>query len=197
MRNHRVALITAICLAALSAVMYPALASPDPKEAPASWKSSLAVASPLPSQLLSNQSLQPLAVFATAVTAAQENQAAAAFAAAARSLEASSSPTPTASGPSAPAATSTPTGACGAEDSISPGPASKAEAAGVPCAWVPTAVCEESGNDDPYAGYFGILEWNGFGGYPAAGQAPLDVQLGWESAHGQGPPDAPGQCHSY
>lgn len=88
-------------------------------------------------------------------------------------------------------------GACGAVDQISPGPAALAESQGVPCAWVATAVCEESGRDDPYAGVFGILEWNGFGSYPAAGAAPLDVQLGWESAHGQGPPDAPGQCHSY
>lgn len=67
----------------------------------------------------------------------------------------------------------------------------------IPAAWVPTATCEEGGRDDPYAGYFGILEWNGFDGYPTAGSAPLQVQLAWEAAQGQGPPDAPGQCHSY
>ena len=68
---------------------------------------------------------------------------------------------------------------------------------GIPSDWWPTALCEEGGRDDPYAGYFGILEWQGFGGYATAGAAPLSVQLGWEAAHGQGPPDAPGQCHSY
>jgi hypothetical protein len=67
----------------------------------------------------------------------------------------------------------------------------------MPAAWVPTALCEESGRDDPYAGFFGILEWNHFDGYPTAGSAPLAVQLAWEAAHGQGPPDAPGQCHGY
>ena len=53
------------------------------------------------------------------------------------------------------------------------------------------------GRNDPYAGYFGILEWNHFDGYPTAGSAPASVQLAWEAAHGQGPPDAPGQCHGY
>ncbi len=67
----------------------------------------------------------------------------------------------------------------------------------MPAAWQATATCEEGGRDDPYAGYFGILEWNGFGGYPTAGSAPLSVQLAWESAHGISPPDAPGQCHGY
>ncbi len=67
----------------------------------------------------------------------------------------------------------------------------------VPAAWMPTAVCEEGGRNDPYAGYFGILEWNGFDGYPTAGSAPVSVQLSWEAAHGQSPPDGPGQCHSY
>ena len=67
----------------------------------------------------------------------------------------------------------------------------------IPAAWMPTAVCEEGGRNDPYAGYFGILEWNGFDGYPTAGSAPVSVQLSWEAAHGQGPPDGPGQCHSY
>ena len=67
----------------------------------------------------------------------------------------------------------------------------------MPPAWQATATCEEGGRDDPYAGYFGILEWNGFDGYPTAGSAPLSVQLAWESAHGISPPDAPGQCHSY
>jgi hypothetical protein len=67
----------------------------------------------------------------------------------------------------------------------------------MPAAWEATAMCEEGGRDDPYAGYFGILDWHGFGGYPTAGSAPLSVQLAWEAAHGQGPPDAPGRCHAY
>ena len=67
----------------------------------------------------------------------------------------------------------------------------------IPAAWMPTAICEEGGRNDPYAGYFGILEWHDFDGYPTAGSAPLSVQLAWEAAHGQGPPDAPGECHSY
>jgi hypothetical protein len=67
----------------------------------------------------------------------------------------------------------------------------------MPAAWEATAKCEEGGRNDHYAGYFGILEWHGFDGYPTAGSAPLSVQLAWEAAHGQGPPDAPGQCHSY
>ncbi len=67
----------------------------------------------------------------------------------------------------------------------------------IPAAWMATAICEEDGRDDPYAGYFGILEWNHFDGYPTAGSAPLTVQLAWEAAHGQGPPDAPGECHGY
>ena len=67
----------------------------------------------------------------------------------------------------------------------------------MPAAWEATAMCEEGGRDDPYAGYFGILQWRGFGGYPTAGSAPLSVQLAWEAAHGQGPPDAPGRCHAY
>ena len=67
----------------------------------------------------------------------------------------------------------------------------------IPAAWMPTAICEEGGKNNPYAGYFGILEWNGFDGYPTAGSAPASVQLAWEAAHGQGPPDAPGECHGY
>ncbi len=67
----------------------------------------------------------------------------------------------------------------------------------IPAAWMPTAICEEGGRNDPTAGYFGILEWNGFDGYRTAGSAPLSVQLAWEAAHGQGPPDAPGECHGY
>jgi len=67
----------------------------------------------------------------------------------------------------------------------------------MPAAWEATAMCEEGGRNDPRAGYFGILEWHGFGGYPTAGSAPLSVQLAWEAAHGQGPPDAPGRCHAY
>ena len=74
----------------------------------------------------------------------------------------------------------------------------RAEAAGIPCSWVPTAVCEEQGYDDPSAGYFGIQEWNGFEGYPTAGSAPLSVQQAWEASVGQtNPPDAPGECASY
>jgi hypothetical protein len=67
----------------------------------------------------------------------------------------------------------------------------------MPSAWLPTAVCEEGGRDDPEAGYFGIKEWNGFDGYATAGSAPLSVQLAWEARYIGGPPDAPGQCHSY
>jgi hypothetical protein len=67
----------------------------------------------------------------------------------------------------------------------------------MPSAWLPTAICEEGGRDDPNAGYFGIKEWNGFDGYPTAGSAPLSVQLAWEARYIGGPPDAPGQCHSY
>jgi hypothetical protein len=73
----------------------------------------------------------------------------------------------------------------------------KAQENTIPASWMPTAICEEGGNDNPYAGYFGILEWNGFDGYPTAGSAPASVQLAWEAAHGQGPPDAPGECHGY
>ena len=67
----------------------------------------------------------------------------------------------------------------------------------IPAAWVATAICEEGGRDDPYAGYFGILEWHHFDGYPTAGSAPLTVQLAWEARYVGGPPDAPGQCHGY
>ena len=51
----------------------------------------------------------------------------------------------------------------------------------IPAAWMATAICEEGGRNDPYAGYFGILEWNHFDGYPTAGSAPLSVQLAWEA----------------
>jgi hypothetical protein len=67
----------------------------------------------------------------------------------------------------------------------------------IPAAWVATAICEEDGRNDPYAGYFGILEWHHFDGYPTAGSAPLTVQLAWEAQYVGGPPDAPGRCHSY
>ncbi len=199
MRNRRVVLIGTPLLVALC-VTVPTLAVPasTTQEASYRWSSTAKPATPQRTMLLTPANLAPLAVFATAI---EDNQAAQAFAAAEASVLASkaaaSSSTPTVTGPSAPSSSSTPTGACGAEDQIAPGPASLAEAAGVPCAWVPTAVCEESGRDDPYAGYFGILAWDGYGGYGQAGAAPLDVQLGWESAHGQGPPDAPGQCHGY
>ena len=53
------------------------------------------------------------------------------------------------------------------------------------------------GRNDPSAGYFGILEWHHFDGYPTAGSAPLSVQLAWEARYVEGPPDAPGHCHSY
>jgi len=67
----------------------------------------------------------------------------------------------------------------------------------IPAAWLATALCEEGGRYDPYAGYFGILEWHYFDGYPTAGSAPLSVQLAWEAQYVGGPPDAPGHCHSY
>jgi hypothetical protein len=67
----------------------------------------------------------------------------------------------------------------------------------IPAAWVATAICEESGRDDPNYGFFGIKAWNGFGGYASAGSAPLSVQLGWEATYVGSPPDAPGDCHSY
>ncbi len=67
----------------------------------------------------------------------------------------------------------------------------------IPAAWLPTAMCEEGGRDDPSAGYFGIREWHGFDGYPTAGSAPVSVQLAWEATYIGAPPDAPGQCHSY
>ena len=70
---------------------------------------------------------------------------------------------------------------------------------GIPAAWWPTALCEEGGNNSPTFGYFGIMpsSWNGYQGYSTAGAAPLSVQLAWEAAYIGGPPDAPGQCHSY
>lgn len=67
----------------------------------------------------------------------------------------------------------------------------------MPPAWLATAICEEGGRNDPYAGYFGILEWHSFDGYPSAGSAPLSVQLAWEARYVGGPPDTPGHCHSY
>jgi hypothetical protein len=67
----------------------------------------------------------------------------------------------------------------------------------MPAAWSATAICEEGGRNDPYAGYFGILEWHSFDGYPTAGSAPLSVQLAWEARYIGGPPDTPGHCHSY
>jgi hypothetical protein len=67
----------------------------------------------------------------------------------------------------------------------------------IPAAWLPTAMCEEGGRNDPTSGYFGIREWHGFDGYPRAGSAPLSVQLAWEARYIGGPPDAPGECHSY
>ena len=67
----------------------------------------------------------------------------------------------------------------------------------IPAAWQATAMCEEGGRNDPVAGYFGILAWNGFDGYPTAGSAPLSVQLAWEATYIGAPPDTPGHCHSY
>jgi hypothetical protein len=202
MRNRLALIPTTVTIALCVLVLTNTSAGVTTKEA--SWKSSR-ISATTPSErtdLLSNEALMPLAVFATAVMAYEDNTAAAAYAQAEASVlaskEAALSRTPPASGPSSPTTTTTgATGACGAEDQISPGPAALAESQGVPCAWVPTAVCEESGRDDPYAGFFGILEWQGYGGYSAAGAAPLSVQLGWEAAHGQGPPDAPGQCAGY
>ena len=72
-----------------------------------------------------------------------------------------------------------------------------AQANTIPAAWLATAICEEGGRNDPYAGYFGILEWNHFDGYPTAGSAPVSVQLAWEARYVGGPPDTPGHCHSY
>lgn len=200
MRTHRVALIVIFSFIATLCVVLPTLpgnAGSTRHQESTTWTSSAPAASPLPTQQLSNQSLQPLATFATAVAHAQQAQAAAqAAASAARLSMAASSPTPTANGPSAPAVTSTPApGGCA--PSYQAAQEARAEAAGVPCAWVPTAICEEQGYDDANYGYFGIQSWEGYGGYPNAGSAPLSVQLGWEAAHGQGPPDAPGQCHGY
>ena len=110
-----------------------------------------------------------IAAYTAAVTAAQQAAAAAAQAAAA-------------------ARTTTPPPSA---------PRTSTSSSGIPAAWMATAICEEGGRNDPYAGYFGILEWHGFDGYPTAGSAPLSVQLAWEASIGQGPPDAPGQCHSY
>ena len=76
-------------------------------------------------------------------------------------------------------------------------PQTSSSLSGMPPEWAHTAMCEEGGRNDPYAGYFGILEWNGFDGYPTAGSAPLSVQLAWEAKYIGGPPDAPGECHSY
>jgi len=67
----------------------------------------------------------------------------------------------------------------------------------IPAAWLATAICEEAGRNDPYAGYFGILDWHHFDGYSTAGSAPLSVQLAWEARYVGEPPDAPGHCHSY
>ena len=67
----------------------------------------------------------------------------------------------------------------------------------IPASWVATAICEESGRNDPNYGFFGIKAWNGFDGYPRAGSAPLSVQLAWEATYIGSPPDAPGRCHAY
>ena len=48
----------------------------------------------------------------------------------------------------------------------------------IPAAWLATAICEEGGRDDPTSGYFGIKEWNGFDGYPTAGQRAADSAAG-------------------
>jgi hypothetical protein len=67
----------------------------------------------------------------------------------------------------------------------------------IPGAWLATAICEEGGRNDPSAGYFGILAWHHFDGYPTAGSAPLSVQLAWEVRYVGRPPDVPGHCHGY
>lgn len=58
-------------------------------------------------------------------------------------------------------------------------------------------MCEEGGNNDPNYGFYGIKEWNGFGGYSLAGSAPQSVQLQWEQTYIGNPPDESGGCHSY
>ncbi len=84
-----------------------------------------------------------------------------------------------------------------AQDAQAAAQSAPAPVTSIPAAWVPTAMCEEGMRDDPNYGYFGIQEWNGFGGYANAGGAPLSVQLEWEYTYQHYPPDAPGQCHSY
>jgi hypothetical protein len=198
MRRHRYALAipAAAFVAAVALLTTGALDAPSPEEQPAVWTS----AHPSPtthSQVLASSDLAPLGAYLGALYTAQAHQAARAFAAASAAEHAATASVTPAGSPAPPASTTAPPGACGAEDSIAPAAAARAEAAGVPCAWVPTAVCEEGGTDDAADGFFGIQEWLGYGGYAAAGAAPLQVQLGWESAHGQGPPDAPGHCHGY
>lgn len=166
--------LAALALAApLSALSW---GSTPPKEALWTHPKTTQLAS-FRTPLLTTQSLAPLGVYVSAVEAA-EKQALTSLAAASRTsaLERSAGPTsPVITTPAAPATS-------GDE---------------IPAAWQPTATCEEGGRNDPYAGYFGILEWNHFDGYPTAGSAPVNVQLDWEAAHGQAPPDAPGECHGY
>lgn len=177
MRKYRTALI--VLLVALVAFA----ATPSHVQGEQQWKPNPHVDKPLPTQLLTTQALQPLAVFATAVVTYQFASAVVAY----QREQAALAATAASVSSSSAAPTTAPSGG-----SVSQGNSSE-----VPAAWQATATCEEGGRDDANYGYFGIKEWNGFGGYATAGAAPLSVQLAWESAHGQGPPDAPGQCHSY
>jgi hypothetical protein len=204
MRNNRWHLKFAIVLGvAILASFTPTLAGPS---APAckerSCKSSASAvylfpvipATPSDQQTIVQTTHQRMVAFADAVNNWEAQAAAAEAAAQRQAAEAQAQAAAASQTATAQASTTTSTPAI---SSASSGPAERAAAAGVPEAWIPTAVCEESGNDDPYAGFFGILEWNGFDGYPTAGSAPLSVQLAWEASIGQGPPDAPGQCHAY
>lgn len=201
MRKHRHALKpfpAALAVPALALLVTMAVfAATMPTEGATTWKSSppsvRTIHSSPKTMLLSSDNLKPLAEYAAAVEAAQA-QAMKTYMAA---ISQASAPAPSAGPTSLPTTTTPSQGSCGAEDQIAPGPAAAAEAAGVPCAWVPTAVCEEGGRDDGNYGFFGIQAWYSFGGYGTAGAAPLSVQLAWESAHGQAPPDAPGECHGY
>jgi hypothetical protein len=213
MRKRRHALITST-LAALGAVLAMtagayALGTATVTTKEASWTSShRSPTTPWqpnsPDLPTRHQLALPLIHLAEAVDANSLEQAAAAYsaaqaaqaAAAARAAQSASSASSAPSGPTPPPSTTTPA-AGGCAPSSEAVQEARAEAAGVPCAWVPTAICEEQGYDDANYGFFGIQAWGGFGGYPSAGSAPLGVQLGWESAHGQPPPDAPGQCHGY
>lgn len=65
--------------------------------------------------------------------------------------------------------------------------------------WSMVATCEEGGNNDANYGYYGIIEWQGFDGYPNAGSAPMSVQQDWGYHYNGGPPSWPGEpsCAQY